>query len=94
MSATGLSRRQADARQVQLTPQELQIATLAASGLTNKAIGERLHLSARTVSGHLYNVFPKLDVTARAGLRDALNALDQHEDLRPSAVVRQDSDGR
>jgi ATP/maltotriose-dependent transcriptional regulator MalT len=79
MSATGLSRRQADVSQVQLTPQELQIATLAASGLTNKAIGERLHLSARTVSGHLYNVFPKLGVTARAGLRDALTALDQHD---------------
>ncbi|WP_406351081.1 AAA family ATPase [Streptomyces sp. NBC_00658] len=81
MSATGLSRRQADVSQVQLTPQELQIATLAASGLTNKAIGERLHLSARTVSGHLYHVFPKLGVTARAGLRDALTALsEQHDD--------------
>ncbi|MFC8260706.1 ATP-binding protein [Streptomyces sp. NPDC057291] len=94
MSATGLSRRQADASQVQLTPQELQIATLAASGLTNKAIGERLHLSARTVSGHLYNVFPKLGVTARAGLRDALTALTAQEDRPPGAVVRQDPDGR
>ncbi|MFC1402162.1 MULTISPECIES: AAA family ATPase [Streptacidiphilus] len=74
LAATGVSRRQADSADVQLTPQELQIATLAASGLTNKAIGERLHLSARTVSGHLYNVFPKLGVTARAGLRDALTA--------------------
>lgn len=81
MKATGLSRRPADVSQVQLTPQELQIATLAASGLTNKAIGERLHLSARTVSGHLYNVFPKLGVTARAGLRDALTKLgEQHDD--------------
>lgn len=60
---------------------EGQIAALAASGLTNKAIGERLHLSARTVGGHLYNVFPKLGVTARAGLRDALTALTAQEDL-------------
>lgn len=59
----------------------MQIATLAASGLTNKAIGERLHLSARIVSGHLYNVFPKLGITARAGLRDALTALTAQEDL-------------
>ena len=80
MNATGLTRRPADVSQVQLTPQELQIATLAASGLTNKAIGERLHLSARTVSGHLYNVFPKLGVTARAGLRDALTALGEQRD--------------
>ncbi|TDW98562.1 LuxR family transcriptional regulator [Kribbella sp. VKM Ac-2566] len=55
-----------------LTWQERRIADLAASGLTNKEIGERLHLSPRTVSSHLYRVFPKLGITARAGLRDAL----------------------
>jgi DNA-binding NarL/FixJ family response regulator len=81
-----VSRRQAGSTDVLLTPQELHIATLAASGLTNKAIGERLHLSARTVSGHLYNVFPKLGVTARAGLRDALTALTAQEDLPPGAA--------
>ena len=37
----------------QLTHQELEIATLAASGLTNKQIAERLYLSHRTVSSHL-----------------------------------------
>jgi ATP/maltotriose-dependent transcriptional regulator MalT len=83
LGATGVSRRQADSTDVLLTPQELQIATLAASGLTNKAIGERLHLSARTVSGHLYHVFPKLGVTARAGLRDALTALTADEEPPP-----------
>ena len=55
-----------------LTPQELQIASLAAAGLTNKQIGERLYLSSRTVSGHLYRIFPKLGITTRAALRDAL----------------------
>jgi DNA-binding CsgD family transcriptional regulator len=56
----------------QLTDQELEIATLAASGLTNKQIAERLYLSHRTVSSHLYKVFPKLGVTSRGGLRTAL----------------------
>ena len=56
----------------QLTHQELEIATLAASGLSNKQIAERLYLSHRTVSSHLYKVFPKLGVTSRAGLRTAL----------------------
>jgi DNA-binding CsgD family transcriptional regulator len=55
-----------------LTPQELEVAMLAASGLTNKEIGKRLMVSHRTVSAHLYRVFPKLAVKSRAALRDAL----------------------
>ncbi len=55
-----------------LTRQEHRIADLAASGLTNKQIGALMHLSPRTVGSHLYRVFPKLSVTSRAALRDAL----------------------
>jgi DNA-binding CsgD family transcriptional regulator len=55
----------------QLTPQELQIAQLAAAGETNRKIGEQLFLSPRTVQSHLYRVFPKLGITARNQLRDA-----------------------
>ena len=58
-----------------LTPQELEIAMLAASGLGNKEIGQRLHLSHRTVGAHLYRIFPKLGIRSRAALRDALTAL-------------------
>ena len=57
---------------VPLTPQEYEVAMLAAAGLTNKQIGERLFLSHRTVAAHLYQAFPKLGVTSRAALRDAL----------------------
>ncbi len=52
-----------------LTPQEMQIARLAASGLSNREIGQRLFLSHRTVSGHLYRAFPKLGITSRGQLR-------------------------
>ncbi|MDG6105555.1 helix-turn-helix transcriptional regulator [Dactylosporangium aurantiacum] len=52
----------------ELTPQELQIARLAAGGLTNREIGQALYLSHRTVSTHLHNIFPKLGITARAQL--------------------------
>ncbi len=55
-----------------LTPQELEIALLAATGLSNKQIGCRLYLSHRTVGAHLYRIFPKLGITSRAALRDAL----------------------
>ena len=57
-----------------LTPQELEVATLAASGLTNKQIAERLYVSHHTVAAHLYRTYPKLGITSRAALRDALQA--------------------
>jgi DNA-binding CsgD family transcriptional regulator len=56
----------------QLTPQELQVAQLAAEGLSNKEIAERLYLSSRTIGTHLYRLFPKLGITSRTELRDAL----------------------
>jgi ATP/maltotriose-dependent transcriptional regulator MalT len=71
------SRAGADARD-ELTPQEFEVATLAATGLSNKQIAERLFLSPRTVEFHLHRVFPKLGITSRAALRDALAGLDEH----------------
>jgi DNA-binding CsgD family transcriptional regulator len=58
-----------------LTPQERTVAVLAASGLTNKQIADRLLLSHRTVGSHLHQVFLKLDITARSAIRDALRPL-------------------
>ena len=51
-----------------LSPQEQQIAKLAAQGLSNREIGEQLFLSPRTVGSHLYRIFPKLDITSRTQL--------------------------
>ena len=74
------SRRHVPEARDELTAQELQIAQLAAEGLSNREIGQRLFLSHRTISTHLYRVFPKLGITSRAelsaragvGRRDAL----------------------
>jgi DNA-binding CsgD family transcriptional regulator len=57
-----------------LTPREREIARLAAIGLTNKQIGERLYLNHRTVASHLYQIFPKLGITSRAALHAALGS--------------------
>jgi DNA-binding NarL/FixJ family response regulator len=57
------------------SPQQREIAQLAAAGLTNKQIGEPLHLSPRTVATHLHQLLPKLGITTRAALRDALAGL-------------------
>ncbi|MFC7360124.1 ATP-binding protein [Nocardioides astragali] len=60
-----------------LSPREREIADLAAQGLSNREIGERLYLSHRSVGAALYRMFPKLGITTRAALAAALERLDQ-----------------
>ena len=75
-----------------LTPQQREIAQLAAAGLSNKQIGKRLYLSPRTVSTHLYQVFPKLGVTSRAALRDALDGVSRNDaDSAPESTSHDES---
>jgi DNA-binding CsgD family transcriptional regulator len=52
-----------------LTPRELEIAVLAASGHANREVAEIVGLSARTVETHLQRAYAKLQVHDRAGLR-------------------------
>jgi DNA-binding CsgD family transcriptional regulator len=66
------SRRRVPEARDELTAQELQIVQLAAEGLSNREIGQRLFLSHRTISTHLYRAFPKLGITSRGELSAAL----------------------
>ena len=49
-----------------LTPRELQVLRLVATGETNKAIAGKLSLSEKTIDRHVSNIFAKLDVSSRA----------------------------
>lgn len=71
-AAGEVSRRRTAEAWDQLSPQEIQIAQMAAHGLSNREIGEKLYLSHRTIGAHLYRIFPKLGVTSRGQLRGAL----------------------
>jgi len=58
-------RRGAAALPAGLSEREAEVLRLVASGLSNKEVAARLHLSAKTVSRHVSNIFTKVGVSSR-----------------------------
>jgi DNA-binding CsgD family transcriptional regulator len=70
-----IPRSAADSATWELSAHELNIARMAASGLTNRQIAQRMFVSHRTIGSHLYRIFPKLGISTRVQLADALRNL-------------------
>jgi ATP/maltotriose-dependent transcriptional regulator MalT len=84
LRATGAKPRRVLLRGLEaLTASERRIAELAADGLTNREIAQTLFVTARTVEGHLTNVFQKLDINARTALPGALTIAAQGARVHP-----------
>lgn len=60
-------------RRERLTARELEITLMAAQGLSDKSIAAALHVSVRTVEGHLYRAYTKLEITDRNDLVQVLS---------------------
>jgi DNA-binding NarL/FixJ family response regulator len=70
------------AARVGLTARELEVLRLVAAGQTNRAIGQTLYISEKTVSVHISRILAKLDASGRveaAGLAQRLGLLEETE---------------
>jgi DNA-binding CsgD family transcriptional regulator len=57
--------RRNEAREVELTPRELDVLALMAEGASNKAIAKQLGISVHTAKFHVGSILDKLDATGR-----------------------------
>jgi len=73
IAAGGRPRRDAIRGRDSLTPSELRVAELAATGRTNRQIAQALFVTQRTVENHLTSTYAKLGITARPELAAALS---------------------
>lgn len=67
---------------VQLTPREQAVIELIAEGMSNKAVGSRLHISIHTVKSHLRNIMEKLNLHSRLELARYVDDAEEDEPRR------------
>ena len=67
-----------------LTKREIEVARLAAAGLSNKQIAETLVISLNTVDSHMNNIFSKLGISSRGELKTLEQFADNGKNPHPS----------
>jgi DNA-binding NarL/FixJ family response regulator len=73
----------------ELTPQELQVALIVASGASNREAASALFLSTKTIEFHLAHIYRKLGVRTRAQLAARAATRGWLDSRTPAAVGRQ-----
>ena len=81
LRASGESARRGYEADAELTPQELQVASIVAAGMSNKDVAKRLFISPRTVEAHLGHIYRKLGITSRDQLAMAVASRTRPADL-------------
>ena len=66
--AVGPARSRSQLPPSELTPREIEIVQLLCEGLSSKEIARHLHISAKTVENHRYNIYRKCEVDSIAAL--------------------------
>jgi DNA-binding CsgD family transcriptional regulator len=79
LGATGERRRRGLAAHWELTPQEIEVATIVARGATNREAGAALFLSPKTIEAHLGRIYRKMRIRSRTELAHLLGERGQAE---------------
>jgi len=79
-------------RSVRMTKRERQVIELVSDGLTNKEIGQKLHVSPHTVKSHVHNILEKLAMHNRIEIANYAHSDEGFNDLKNSISLMDDSD--
>jgi len=79
-------------RSVRMTKRERQVIELVSDGLTNKEIGQKLHLSPYTIKSHVHNILEKLAMHNRIEIANYANTDNSFNDIRDSISLMDEDD--
>jgi len=70
---------------VRMTKREKQVMTLLSEGMSNKEIGQKLHVSSHTVKSHIHNIMDKLALHTRLEIANYSYSEDSLQDITRSS---------